>query len=95
MEIQRIGSQPSGKGPAEWFTGAVRIDLRLWLGSSAQLAGAADQLTHIAIAAGNLLQSTRCTYFYDIQALCKQRKSAPRKLSSHEVGFSLSMHVRT
>jgi quercetin dioxygenase-like cupin family protein len=26
MEIQRNGSQPSGKGPAEWFTGAVRID---------------------------------------------------------------------
>jgi quercetin dioxygenase-like cupin family protein len=26
MEIKRIGSQPSGKGPAEWFTGTVRID---------------------------------------------------------------------
>src|SRR3978361_2100648 len=26
MEIQRIGSQPSGKGPAEWFTGTVRVD---------------------------------------------------------------------
>lgn len=26
MEITRIGSQPSGKGPQEWFTGAVRID---------------------------------------------------------------------
>jgi len=26
MEIIRIGSQPSGKGPEEWFTGAVRID---------------------------------------------------------------------
>ena len=26
MEITRIGSQPSGKGPAEYFTGAVRID---------------------------------------------------------------------
>ncbi len=26
MEIKRSGSQPSGKGPAEWFTGAVRID---------------------------------------------------------------------
>ena len=27
MEIIRIGSQPSTKGPSEWFTGAVRIDL--------------------------------------------------------------------
>jgi quercetin dioxygenase-like cupin family protein len=26
MEIQRSGSQPSGKGPEEWFTGRVRID---------------------------------------------------------------------
>ncbi|MBX7253693.1 MAG: cupin domain-containing protein [Candidatus Promineofilum sp.] len=26
MEIKRNGSQPSGKGAAEWFTGAVRID---------------------------------------------------------------------
>lgn len=26
MEIKRNGSQPSGKGPAEWFTGSVRID---------------------------------------------------------------------
>jgi quercetin dioxygenase-like cupin family protein len=26
MEIKRIGSQSSGKGPADWFTGSVRID---------------------------------------------------------------------
>ncbi len=26
MEIRRIGSQPSGKGPSEYFTGTVRID---------------------------------------------------------------------
>jgi quercetin dioxygenase-like cupin family protein len=26
MEIKRAGSQPSAKGPAEWFTGKVRID---------------------------------------------------------------------
>src|SRR5271169_6273573 len=26
MDIKRIGSQPSGKGPAEYFTGTVRID---------------------------------------------------------------------
>src|SRR5581483_194548 len=26
MEIKRVGSQPSAKGPAEWFTGNVRID---------------------------------------------------------------------
>lgn len=26
MEITRLGSQSSGKGPEEWFTGSVRID---------------------------------------------------------------------
>ena len=26
MEIKRSGSQPSGKGPADWFSGVVRID---------------------------------------------------------------------
>jgi hypothetical protein len=25
MEIKRAGSQPSGKGPADWFTCTVRI----------------------------------------------------------------------
>lgn len=26
MKVTRVGSQPSGKGPADWFTGTVRID---------------------------------------------------------------------
>jgi quercetin dioxygenase-like cupin family protein len=26
MEIKRVGSQVSGKGPSDWFTGTVRID---------------------------------------------------------------------
>ena len=26
MELKRAGSQPSAKGPADWFTGTVRID---------------------------------------------------------------------
>ena len=26
MEIKRAGSQPSAKGPSDWFTGTVRID---------------------------------------------------------------------
>jgi quercetin dioxygenase-like cupin family protein len=26
MEIKRNGSRPSGKGPADWFTGSVRVD---------------------------------------------------------------------
>ena len=26
MEIMRVGSRPSAQGPADWFTGTVRID---------------------------------------------------------------------
>lgn len=26
MEIRRAGSQPSARGPSDWFTGTVRID---------------------------------------------------------------------
>ena len=26
MEIKKVGSQPSAKGPSDWFTGTVRID---------------------------------------------------------------------
>ena len=26
MDIKKVGSQPSSKGPVDWFTGAVRID---------------------------------------------------------------------
>ncbi len=40
MEIKRNGSQPSGKGPAEYFTGAVRIDPLFQATAPARAAGA-------------------------------------------------------
>ncbi|MGU3541102.1 (R)-mandelonitrile lyase [Methylobacterium sp. A54F] len=40
MDIRRSGSQPSGKGPAEWFTGAVRIDPLFGPPDPARVAGA-------------------------------------------------------
>jgi quercetin dioxygenase-like cupin family protein len=40
MEIRRAGSQPSGKGPAEWFTGTVRIDPLFSPPDPARVAGA-------------------------------------------------------
>lgn len=40
MEIKRIGSQPSNKGPADWFTGAVRIDPLFQAAQPARVAGA-------------------------------------------------------
>jgi quercetin dioxygenase-like cupin family protein len=40
MEIHRIGSRPSGKGPADWFTGTVRIDPLFDAPDPARAAGA-------------------------------------------------------
>jgi quercetin dioxygenase-like cupin family protein len=40
MNIKRIGSQPSGKGPAEWFTGNVRIDSPFHASDPARMSGA-------------------------------------------------------
>ena len=40
MEIKRIGTQPSNKGPADWFTGTVRIDPLFQNGAPSRVAGA-------------------------------------------------------
>jgi quercetin dioxygenase-like cupin family protein len=40
MDIKRVGSQPSGKGPADWFTGTVRIDPLFQAPDPALVAGA-------------------------------------------------------
>ena len=40
MEIKRAGAQPSGKGPADWFTGTVRIDPLFTASAPARVAGA-------------------------------------------------------
>jgi quercetin dioxygenase-like cupin family protein len=41
MDIKRAGSRPSGKGPADYFSGAVRIDPLFQAGDPARVAGAA------------------------------------------------------
>ncbi len=40
MEIRPNGSQPSGKGPAEWFTGTVRVDPLFQAADPARVSGA-------------------------------------------------------
>jgi quercetin dioxygenase-like cupin family protein len=40
MDIKRSGSQPSGKGPAEYFTGNVRVDPLMQTPDPARVAGA-------------------------------------------------------
>jgi len=40
MDIKRSGSRPSSRGPAEWFTGTVRIDPLFQASDPARAAGA-------------------------------------------------------
>ena len=40
MEIKRIGSLPSTKGPADWFTGTVRVDPLVQASAPSRVAGA-------------------------------------------------------
>jgi xanthine dehydrogenase YagS FAD-binding subunit len=57
---------------------ALAVDLRIRrrypLLSQAILAGASTQLRNMATTAGNLLQRTRCPYFYDITKPCNKRE---------------------
>jgi quercetin dioxygenase-like cupin family protein len=40
MEIKRVGSQASSKGPADWFTGTVRVDPLFEAAEPARVRGA-------------------------------------------------------
>ena len=50
------------------------IEQRYPLLSSAILAGASQQLRNMASTGGNLLQRTRCYYFYDVATPCNKRE---------------------
>ncbi|MGJ4948266.1 FAD binding domain-containing protein [Bradyrhizobium sp. HKCCYLS20291] len=50
------------------------IESRYPLLASAILAGASAQLRNMASTGGNLLQRTRCAYFYDVATPCNKRK---------------------
>ena len=49
------------------------VERRYPLLASAILAGASQQLRNMASTAGNLLQRTRCSYFYDTATPCNKR----------------------
>jgi xanthine dehydrogenase YagS FAD-binding subunit len=50
------------------------VERRYPILSSALLAGASQQLRNMASVGGNLLQRTRCAYFYDIATPCNKRE---------------------
>src|SRR5262249_33174709 len=51
-----------------------QIEARYPLLASAVLAGASPQLRNMASTGGNLLQRTRCFYFYDTATPCNKRE---------------------
>jgi xanthine dehydrogenase YagS FAD-binding subunit len=52
----------------------ARVESRYPMLSSAILAGASQQLRNAASTGGNLLQRTRCSYFYDVETPCNKRE---------------------
>jgi xanthine dehydrogenase YagS FAD-binding subunit len=65
----RIGAQVSNSDVAA----DSRVRTRYPVLSQALLAGASGQLRNKASVGGNLLQRTRCPYFYDVAAACNKR----------------------
>jgi len=59
--------------------------------SRALLAGASGQLRNVATTAGNLLQRTRCPYFYDTNQACNKRQ--PGSGCSAIGGFSRPLGI--
>ena len=66
----RIGAQAANSDTA----GDMRVRSRYPILSEALLAGASGQLRNKASVGGNLIQRTRCPYFYDTSTACNKRE---------------------
>jgi quercetin dioxygenase-like cupin family protein len=71
MEIKRNGSQPSAKGPVEYFTGSVRIDSPFQGADAARVSGAVVTFEPGARTAwqqsGSIICRSRITALTDFQ----------------------------
>ena len=65
----RIGAQATNSDTAA----DMRVRMRYAVLSEALLAGASGQLRNKASVGGNLIQRTRCPYFYDTTTACNKR----------------------
>ena len=59
MEIKRSGSRPSGKGPADWFTGTVRIDPLFEAPEPARVVEPASRSSRVPVPHGIRIRSVR------------------------------------
>jgi quercetin dioxygenase-like cupin family protein len=63
MEIKRVGTQPSAKGPSEWFTGTVRIDPLFQAPDPALVSGASVTFEPARGQRGIRIRSARLSLF--------------------------------
>jgi len=68
-----------------------RVRTRYGVLSRAIAAGASGQLRNMATTAGNLLQRTRCPYFYDVDQRCNKRK--PGSGCAAQEGFTRHLGI--
>ena len=61
--------------------------------SAAILAGASPQIRNMASNGGNLLQRTRCHYFYDTAVPCNKRAPGSRRKGSAMNGLVVAAGV--
>ena len=59
MDIKRVGTQASGKGPADWFTGVVRVDPLFQAPAPARVAGASVTFEPARVLRGTLIRLVR------------------------------------
>jgi xanthine dehydrogenase YagS FAD-binding subunit len=59
--------------------------------SSAILAGASPQLRNMATNGGNLLQRTRCVYFYDVGVPCNKREPGTGCPAKHGINRNMAI----
>ena len=79
MEIKRSGSQPSGKGPAEYFTGMVRVDPLFQAPAPARVLGV--NVTFEPCARTNW-------HTHPLGATCVSRSAPPRRSPSRRMPSS-------
>ena len=84
MEIKRVGSQPSAKGPAEYLLGTVRVDPRFQVLDPARAVGASVRFEPGARTAWHPhpLGQTLCD-----GGLIAVRKNQPRRRTNCAIGW--------
>jgi xanthine dehydrogenase YagS FAD-binding subunit len=91
-ETERGGLRIGALVPNSDLAYDSRVEQRYPLLASAILAGASQQLRNAASTGGNLLQRTRCHYFYDVATPCNKREPAIDGINRNHAILGTSDH---